>query len=48
MYHYINDNLKKHLCTQSLNQHSNQTAETEVDWTYIEEGFLCHRKAILG
>jgi hypothetical protein len=24
---------------------ANQPAEMEVDWTYTEEGFLCHRKS---
>jgi len=26
---------------------ASKTAEVEVDWSYIEQGFFCHRKASL-
>jgi hypothetical protein len=31
-------------CTRETNSRANGIVEMEVDWTYEEEGFHCHRK----
>jgi hypothetical protein len=32
------------VCRRESTGSANQTADMEVDWTYTEEGFLCHRE----